>query len=66
MSSFIGRSRSHHWSLGDKREEKEENMTKTEVEDIKHIETIKEQPKQEIEPEEMDFEEEDVMTSKTL
>ena len=33
--------------LGDKREEKEENMTKTEVEDIKHIETIKEQPKQE-------------------
>ena len=45
--------------LGDKREEKEENMTKTEVEDIKDIETIKEQPKQEIEPEEMDFEEEE-------
>ena len=36
--------------LGDKREEKEENMTKTEVEDIKDIETIKEQPKQEIDP----------------
>ena len=52
--------------LGDKREEKEENMTKTEVEDIKHIETIKEQPKQEIEPEEMDFEEEDAYDSNAI
>lgn len=52
--------------LGDKREEKEENMTKTEVEDIKHIETIKEQPKQEIEPEEMDFEEEEAYDSNTI
>ena len=52
--------------LGDKREEKEENMTKTEVEDIKHIETIKEQPKQEIEPEEMDFEEEEAYDSNAI
>ena len=52
--------------LGDKREEKEENMTKTEVEDIKHIETIKEQPKQEIEPEEMDFEEEEAYESNAI
>ena len=52
--------------LGDKREEKEENMTKTEAEDIKHIETIKEQPKQEIEPEEMDFEEEDAYDSNAI
>ena len=52
--------------LGDKREEKEENMTKTEVEDIKDIETIKEQPKQEIEPEEMDFEEEDAYDSNAI
>ena len=52
--------------LGDKREEKEENMTKTEVEDIKDIETIKEQPKQEIEPEEMDFEEEEAYDSNAI
>lgn len=52
--------------LGDKREEKEENMTKTEVEDIKDIETVKEQPKQEIEPEEMDFEEEDAYDSNAI
>ena len=52
--------------LGDKREEKEENMTKTEVEDIKQIETIKEQPKQEIEPEEMDFEEEEAYDSNAI
>ena len=52
--------------LGDKREEKEENMTKTEVEDIKHIETVKEQPKQEIEPEEMDFEEEEAYDSNAI
>ena len=52
--------------LGDKREEKEENMTKTEVEDIKHIETIIEQPKQEIEPEEMDFEEEEAYDSNAI
>lgn len=52
--------------LGDKREEKEENMTKTEVEDIKDIETIKEQPKQEIEPEEMDFVEEEAYDSNAI
>lgn len=52
--------------LGDKREEKEENMTKTEVEDIKDIETVKEQPKQEIEPEEMDFEEEEAYDSNAI
>ena len=52
--------------LGDKREEKEENMTKTEVEDIKHIETIKEQPKQEIEPEEIEFEEEEAYDSNAI
>ena len=52
--------------LGDKREEKEENMTKTEVEDIKDIETINEQPKQEIEPEEMDFEEEEAYDSNAI
>ena len=52
--------------LGDKREEKEENMTKTEVEDIKDIETIKEQPIQEIEPEEMDFEEEEAYDSNAI
>ena len=52
--------------LGDKREEKEENMTKTEVEDIKDIETIKEQPNQEIEPEEMDFEEEEAYDSNAI
>lgn len=52
--------------LGDKREEKEENMTKTEVEDIKDIETIKEQPKQEIESEEMDFEEEEAYDSNAI
>ena len=52
--------------LGDKREEKEENMTKTEVEDIKDIETIKEQPKQEIEPKEMDFEEKEAYDSNAI
>ncbi|CBH21810.1 Translation initiation factor IF-2 [Acetoanaerobium sticklandii] len=52
--------------LGDKREEKEENMTKTEVEDIKDIENIEEQPKQEIEPEEIDFEEEDAYDSNAI